>query len=320
MNIWKRATKELKRNLTVMLIPHSSTRPVKINFSLTFLLFLIASWTCLTLWAGYLSSCHIDYWKIQADHKLMQLKVAFFAEEVKKSQEMLEQVKENDMQVRALLEMKSKKAIVENEGKGGPSTGDTLDLNRMLEGKIYEMSEADIQRQTAALQEATRKRIESHAEIFTEVEKDRAVFRATPNIWPCIGHITSTFGFRTHPIFGDNELHTGLDIANEKNTSIYTTADGTVRLCDWQPGYGRLIIIDHGYGLRTYYGHLCKILVKPGDRVKRGSLIGLMGSTGTSTGNHLHYEVQHDGNAVNPVRYLHKLPAQLAGTRKLLSR
>lgn len=317
MNIWKRVKKELKRNLTVMLIPHNSVRPVKINFSLTFLLLLIASWTCLTLWAGYLSSQHIDYWKIQADHRLMQLKVAFFADQVKKSQEMLEQVKENDTQVRALLGMKSKQAIVENNGKGGPSKDDSFDLKRILEGRIYEMSEADIKRQTAALQEETRKRLASHREIFTEVENDRAVYRATPNMWPCIGRVTSTFGFRIHPIFGENEFHSGLDIANAMNTPVYATADGTVRLCDWQSGYGRLIILDHGYGLRTCYGHLLKILVKSGEKVKRGSLIGLMGSTGTSTGYHLHYEVQFNGNTVNPVRYLRKLPAQLASSRKL---
>lgn len=309
MNLLKKASKELKRNLTVMFIPHSSARPFKINFSIAFLLFLAASWTGLTLWAGYLSSRHIDYWKIEADHKLMQLKVAFFADQVKKSREILEQVRDNDAQVRALLEMKSKKAIIENDGMGGPSSEEAFDLTRLLEGRIYEMSEIDLKRQTAALQDEARQRLESHREIFAAVDKDRAVFRATPSIWPCIGYITSTFGMRFHPILHSNEFHSGLDIANEKNTSVYATADGSVRFSEWMPGYGRLIIVDHGYNLRTYYGHLGKILVKSGEKVKRGTLIGLMGSTGTSTGNHLHYEIQFNGNPVNPVRYLHKRPA-----------
>ncbi|MHB9155369.1 MAG: M23 family metallopeptidase, partial [Endomicrobiales bacterium] len=218
MNIWKRAKRELKRNLTVMLIPHNSVKPVRINFSLTFLLFLVASWTGFTLWAGYLSSRHIDYWKIQADQKLMQLKVGFFAEQVKKSQEMLDQVKENDAQVRTLLKMRSKQEIIEAEGQGGPREEESRDLGRLLSGRIHEMSEQDIRRQTAVLQEETRHRLESQKEIFTHIERERAVYRATPAIWPCVGHVTSPFGFRIHPIYGDNEFHSGLDIANSRNT------------------------------------------------------------------------------------------------------
>lgn len=287
-----------------MLIPHNSVKPVKITFPLSFLLFMVLSWTGVTMWAGYLANRHLDYWKIQADHKLMKLKVIFFAQQVKKSQEMLEQVKSNDEQLRNLLEMKSKKAIIENNGKGGPTNVEVGDLNRLLVGKIHEMTEQDIYRQTVSLQEESKRRIESYNKILNYIDDERTLYRATPNIWPCSGHVTSNFGFRIHPMYYSNEFHSGLDIANRKNTPICATADGTIRFCEWQPGFGRLIILDHKCGYRTYYGHLEKILVKKGDFIRRGQLVGLMGSTGTSTGSHLHYEVQYNGRATNPGRFL----------------
>ena len=299
--------KELKRGITVMFIPHNSVKPLKISFSLSFLLFLIISWSLLTVTAGYLYSRHIDYMMVKTDNKLMQLKVMFFAKQVKQSRELLEQVKENDNQVRTLLEMKTKKAIVENDGRGGPTKDDVKDLSRLLSGKIYEMNQQDIWRQTMTLKEETKKRLESFSEIKNEVNNLRALFHATPNIWPCAGHVTSLFGYRMHPVFFNEEFHSGLDIANEKNTPVYATADGCVKLADWQPGYGRLIIVDNGYGYCTYYGHLNKIIINKDEKIHRGQLIGLMGCSGTSTGNHLHYEIQINGNPVDPSKFLKKL-------------
>jgi murein DD-endopeptidase MepM/ murein hydrolase activator NlpD len=307
MIFWKKARKELTRRLTVMLIPHNSLRPLRITFSLSFLLLIIAFWSGFTLWSGYLASRHIDYWRMQADQKLMKIKLVFFAQQMKKSQEMLEHVRENDEQLRTLLDMKSKKTIIENDGKGGPSKDDINDLNLLLSGKIYEMSQEAIQRHAVSLQQEAKERIDSYKEIMQNIQNQRVLYHAMPSIWPCIGHITSTFGFRIHPIYSDNEFHSGLDIANEIGTKVHATADGTVRLSDWQPGYGRLIIIDHSFGYRTYYGHLSKTLVTNGQKVKRGQLIALMGSTGTSTGPHLHYEVQFCGSPVNPVKFLKKI-------------
>jgi len=306
MKLGEWLNKELRRGITVMFIPHNSVKPLKTSVSLSFLIFLVISWTFLTVTAGYLYSRHIDYIMVKTDNKLMKLKVTFFAKEVLKSREMLEQVKENDEQVRSLLEMKTKKAIEEKDGRGGPTKDETNDLTRLLAGKIYEMNQQDIHRQTVALEKETRKQLESFSEISKYVQNLRALYRSTPNMWPCAGHVTSTFGFRMHPVFMNEEFHSGLDIANEKNTPVYATADGTVKLCDWQAGYGRLIIVDNGYGYCTYYGHLAKILVNKDIPVRRGQLIGLMGCSGTSTGNHLHYEIQVNGNAVDPSKFLKK--------------
>lgn len=116
--------------------------------------------------------------------------------------------------------------------------------------------------------------------------------------------ITSNYGVRSDPFRGTAAMHAGVDIPGAVGTPIYATADGMVSRSERAGGYGNLIEVDHGRGIATRYGHLSKIMVSPNTRVVRGQLIGLMGSTGRSTGSHLHYEVRIDGHAVNPMPFL----------------
>ncbi len=254
MALSKKIAKELKRRITIMVVPHNTIKPVSLNFSLSFLLFAVFLWTGITIWAGILSGQHIDYLKTKTDNKLMKVKVGYFAKQVQKSREMLDLVKENDSHIRQLLEMKSKKAIIEadGQGQGGPSEVDKEALERKLNGTIDEMSVEDIYKQTSALIDETSRQMNSFKEVLCQVDTMRTEFKNTPNVWPCVGRLTSTFGFRVHPVFGVTEFHSGFDIANAKNTPVYATAFGTVKLCEWQPGYGRLIIVDHGHGLCSY--------------------------------------------------------------------
>ena len=116
---------------------------------------------------------------------------------------------------------------------------------------------------------------------------------------------TSGYGVRSDPFRGGAAMHAGIDLAGPHGTPIYATADGTVTTAGWNSGgYGNLIKVDHGRGIETRYGHLAQMLVRDGQQVKRGQLIGRMGSTGRSTGNHLHYEVRIDGRAVNPIPFM----------------
>ena len=115
---------------------------------------------------------------------------------------------------------------------------------------------------------------------------------------------TSSFGVRTDPFHGQAAMHPGIDLAGPLGTPVYATADGTVDRAEWFGGYGNMVEIDHGKGLQTRFGHLSRLMVQAGEHVTRGMLIGLMGSTGRSTGSHLHYEVRIDGRAVNPVPFL----------------
>ncbi len=128
---------------------------------------------------------------------------------------------------------------------------------------------------------------------------------ATPSGWPVsTGYITSKFGFRNHPIYRKSKFHAGVDFASKRGTPVLATADGVVVFSGWQSGYGRLVEIRHMDGLKTRYAHNQKNLVKEGDMVKKGQAIAKLGSTGRSTGPHVHFEVRKNGKAVNPLKYV----------------
>ncbi|MET0250699.1 MAG: M23 family metallopeptidase [Novosphingobium sp.] len=114
--------------------------------------------------------------------------------------------------------------------------------------------------------------------------------------------ITSGFGLRRHPLFGDLRLHAGIDLAAPAGSPVVATAAGTVSTADWAGGYGLLVAVEHGGGRQTRYAHLSKLNVAAGQRVRQGQVIGFVGSTGRSTGPHLHYETRIDGHAIDPRR------------------
>jgi murein DD-endopeptidase MepM/ murein hydrolase activator NlpD len=118
---------------------------------------------------------------------------------------------------------------------------------------------------------------------------------------PTRGRFTSGFGIRRHPIFGVRRMHSGVDIAAPRGSAVLAAADGTVAYTGWFGGYGKIVIIDHGEGVSTLYAHLSSILTQEGRPVRRGQLIARVGSTGYSTGPHVHFEVRHNGVPVNPL-------------------
>ena len=117
-------------------------------------------------------------------------------------------------------------------------------------------------------------------------------------------NFTSGYGSRSDPFRGSRAMHAGIDLAGPVGTPIYATADGIVGRAEYAGAYGNLVEINHGQGIQTRYGHMSRLIARPGQRVRRGELIGLMGSTGRSTGSHLHYEVRIDGRAVNPIPFI----------------
>ena len=143
---------------------------------------------------------------------------------------------------------------------------------------------------------------------------------AIPSARPIASNVnfTSGFGVRSDPFRGRAAMHGGIDLAGPVGTPIYATADGIVGRSEWNSGgYGNLVEINHGQGIQTRYGHMSRRLVEAGTRVRRGQLIGLMGSTGRSTGSHLHYEVRIDGRAVNPIPFMQSSTTLLALQRRV---
>ena len=138
------------------------------------------------------------------------------------------------------------------------------------------------------------------------VEKRNALAAATPSIWPAHGWLTSVMGSRVDPVSGGSDFHAGLDIAGDRGQPVFATAAGVVDFAGYQGNYGNMVVIDHGYGLETRYGHLQAFSVTKGGKVQRGDVIGRVGATGRATGSHLHYEVLANGNLLNPLRLLTK--------------
>jgi murein DD-endopeptidase MepM/ murein hydrolase activator NlpD len=137
-----------------------------------------------------------------------------------------------------------------------------------------------------------------------DVERQEALAAATPSIWPTKGWLTGTFGGRSDPFTGEPGYHQGLDISSEKGQPVQVTADGRVESAQYSGDYGNLVVVKHDFGLTTRYGHLSGFKVKPGDIVKRGDVIGLVGATGRATGSHLHYEILVNDRLINPLQLL----------------
>ncbi len=192
----------------------------------------------------------------------------------------------------------------------------SLEADRAAVELKRQEAEAEMERQQQLLDSVTSDIREIEGEI-TALERDSAQVKAeiaarqaaggeAPSTlaWPVNGRVTSPFGYRTHPIFGTKKLHTGIDIGVGYGTPIKAATNGTVILAQTYGGYGRATVIDHGGGLSTLYAHQSSIIVKVGQQVELGQVIGYVGCTGYCTGPHLHFEVREDGTPVNPMKYL----------------
>lgn len=145
----------------------------------------------------------------------------------------------------------------------------------------------------------------SMEDVGKAIAAKKAKFEATPSIWPTSGFLTSTFSMaRRHPIFHDVRPHYGIDISARRGAPVVATAAGKVTRAGWENGHGNFVEIEHGNGLRTTYSHNSRVLVKAGQRVKRGDTIALVGSTGFSVAPHVHYEVHENGSPIDPLRYI----------------
>jgi murein DD-endopeptidase MepM/ murein hydrolase activator NlpD len=141
-------------------------------------------------------------------------------------------------------------------------------------------------------------------ELAKFLKERRSILASTPSIWPVKGWVTSGFGNRTSPFTGKKQFHAGIDISNKKGTPIVAPADGVVTFAGRRGSFGNMVMINHGHGLVTRYGHLSKFEVKVGQKVKRGQKIARVGNTGRSSGPHLHYEVLMSGVPTNPRYYI----------------
>ena len=140
--------------------------------------------------------------------------------------------------------------------------------------------------------------------VRTDVEQRQALASATPSIWPVTGWLSSPYGARRDPFTGDSDFHPGLDISSPQGEPVLAPADGVVSFAGASGNYGNLLVIDHGFGIVTKFGHLSRFAARAGQTIRRGDVLGFVGTTGRSTSPHLHYEIWMNGQLTNPLRLL----------------
>jgi murein DD-endopeptidase MepM/ murein hydrolase activator NlpD len=196
-----------------------------------------------------------------------------------------------------------------------PDSARAKSVERIAElKKVSEMNEDYLVKSISTSLETLFHRASFQQKSFDDIEKliDRKedLLAAIPAIQPVsnkdLERIASGFGYRIDPVYKVSKMHAGLDFTAPTGTPIYSTADGTIKQANYNSGgYGNHVVIDHGYGYETLYGHMVRIKARPGQKVKRGDIIGWVGSTGKSTGPHCHYEVHKSGNPVDPIYYFY---------------
>ncbi len=260
-----------------------------------------------------------DYYTLKStsfnNHQLSS-KIAEQKNEIKSQRKQIQNfaitISEVKKQVKNLCIFENRVRLIADIGQSNDSNGligiggiPNTDLDYNLEPElkhnnlIREMHEQVAQTNLAVINQT-----KNFEELIKELHKKKNILASTPSIKPVIGEISSKFGYRTSPFTGLKEFHSGLDIANKKGTKVIATANGRVSYAGKKLLIGNLITIDHGHGIVTKFGHMNKILVKTGQKIKRGDVIGLMGNTGRSTGPHVHYEVRINGAPVNPTKYI----------------
>ncbi len=253
-----------------------------------------------------------------AENMVLRDQIRVFSGRLQGLQNKLAALSDQGNELRLLVDLPKIDDDTRSAGFGG--TDERIDLgvsgsvNRMLNDLRLSMTKAEKELQ---LQQT------SYSEAVTKYEKNKAMYPCIPAIKPMDGYYSMHgFGERFHPVYHEMMFHEGLDIANDVGTAVHATGDGIVQSAGrTEAGLGNMIMINHGYGYTTVYGHLDKILVQPGEHVKRGEIIARSGRTGVVTGPHLHYEVRLNGILQNPVDYFFddadylKIKEQLASNR-----
>lgn len=293
---------------TLMVVPDANSPTCSWQLPLRWV--RLAGFT-LTVLACFILLLAFDYQQARvATKQLDQLSSDFREQEqqllvVARQAEALEKdivaIRELDQTVRDMMQLSAKDSEVEEAGTTAQlMAAQTYLVNRGGLAATILNAQRGLQNVSQSIPESK----ETLETLAQDITKQQAKERATPSTWPTSGRITSPYGYRISPFGYSRQFHSGLDIGAKRGTAIYATADGKVSFAGYQGGYGYVVYINHGYGFTTVYAHMSKLGAKSGQSVNRGDLIGYVGSSGRSTGPHLHYEVHIDGSTVNPRPYM----------------
>jgi len=298
----KRSAHPAKR-LTIICIPNSIRRPFQFRVSVDFLITIAVILAGAFAWSINTGLRQIELWNTRVANQQLLSKVREYGNQLEYMETAVAKLGNAQDEVRVLLGMKTRKNIIEIVSHGTSEMLERTDISEVVCGQDYETS-ASLVQDTKEMQQLAWAQLQGFREIQSYVDYERSLFLATPTLWPTFGYISSGYGMRIHPITKRWEFHRAIDIAARRGTPIRAAADGIVVMTGWQGNYGRMVLIDHGRSFATRYSHNSKILVRRGQRVRRGQIISYMGSTGRSTAPHLDFEVWYKGRRVNPIKYL----------------
>ncbi len=285
----------------------SRTRHLKIpkkTFKIALYLFAFALLSTLFFFCDYIQVKKkvFELGRLRHETETQKSQIHFFSSKIEDLEKQLSKLKDFDKKIRIIANLERGQETTSLMGMGGPSPSDLREKlkNARDDRGLVQQMRADIDRLQS---EAVTQEV-SLSELEKNLETKREMLVHTPSLWPAMGWVTSGFGFRTNPFTGLTQMHEGMDISNRVGTVIVAPADGIVSDIGNDSVVGKILVLSHGFGMTSRYAHLSKVLVKVGQRVKRGDKIAEVGMTGKTTGPHLHYEVRLNGIPVNPVRYI----------------
>jgi murein DD-endopeptidase MepM/ murein hydrolase activator NlpD len=260
--------------VTIMFVPHCRTRSISIRVPVvavfvSFLLFLVGT--------AFVASVSVQV----TEYNRMKARVAYLSAQFVEMQSTMLSLKQAEKDFRKLFSLKSKADVLESADIADSGSLDMSVLREQIESATQSVSE-----------------------IRTFLAEQKSVYLATPAGWPVAGNLSSRYGVRNHPVYKSARFHTGTDISVPPGAEVKATAEGIVSFAGWTENSGIVVVIEHGQGFSTAYAHNGKALVRVGQRVARGEVIALSGSTGVSTGPHVHYEIWKNGHHIDPAGFL----------------
>ncbi len=266
--------KRLFTPVTILMVPHSRTRPVSIRVPV---LAVVASVCLFLIGTSFVAAVSVR----AVEYRRMQERLSYLSSQFHEMKGVMLSLRQAEKDFRTLFNVKSKTAVLESADLA--DTG-SLDMEMLRE-------------QIAAS-------MRSVTDIRTYIAEQKDLYRATPTGWPVSGSLSSPYGNRRHPVHDETRFHTGVDISVPSGSEVKATADGIVSFAGWTETSGIVVVVEHGHGFSTAYAHSRKAMVRVGQRVARGEPIALSGSTGVSTGPHVHYEIWKNGRHTNPADFL----------------
>lgn len=257
-----------------MLIPHSmgSSLNLRMPFALLGLFLIFAG-------VGALYTISLTYHAV--DFYLMKQKYAHISGQFEEMKTTINSLKHSESEFKRIFSLGSPKKVL--DAMETPNSDGSINIEELK----LQVAES----------------VAKVSEIREYLAKERDIYRTTPRGLPVDGQISSVFGMRVHPRYGGRKFHSGIDLTAPRGTPVHATADGIVSYSGWSNGNGNIVVIEHGQGFSTIYAHNTKNLSQVGQSVKRGDVIATTGSTGVTTGSHVHYEIWKNGECVNPASF-----------------